>query len=147
MEEKNIVEILKSALPNLNELVSADVVVGKEIKTSDGTTIIPVSKVSFGYGMGGGMPSEKTKFGGGTGGGVSVTPIGFLVIGKDGIRLMQISSADNTADRVVNMVPDVIDKIQGIVSPMMEKKAAKKAEEAVKKAEEEQREASLDDIK
>lgn len=147
MEEKNIVELLKSALPNLNELVSANVVVGKEIKTSDGTTIIPISKVTFGYGMGGGIPSQNTKFGGGTGAGVSVTPIGFLVIGPDGVRLMQISSADNTADRVVNMVPDVIEKIQGIVSPIMEKKAAKKGSADEKSPKGQQSDPSSDDIK
>ena len=116
MEEKNPVnELLETALLNLKDLVNADVVIGKEIKTSDGTTIIPVSKVTFGYGTGGAVPSEKTKFGGGSGGGVTVNPIGFLVIGNGNVRLLQISSADNTADRVVNMVPEVIDKVSGII--------------------------------
>ena len=116
MEEKNPVnELLETALLNLKDLVNADVVIGKEIKTSDGTTIIPVSKVTFGYGTGGAFPSEKTKFGGGSGGGVTVNPIGFLVIGNGNVRLLQISSADNTADRVVNMVPEVIDKVSGII--------------------------------
>ena len=137
----NIVDLLKSAIPDLNKMVSADIVIGKEIKTDTGITIIPVSKVNFGYGMGGQVPSDKLKFGGGgAGGGITVTPVGFLVIDENGVHMMQISSAENTADRLVNMVPDVIDKVQGIVA-----KAKKDKEE--KKAAEEQTSVKIDDIK
>ncbi|MEG1972893.1 MAG: spore germination protein GerW family protein [Oscillospiraceae bacterium] len=115
MEEKNPVsELLEETLKNLKGFVNADVVVGKEIVTADGTTIIPVSKVAMGYGVGGGSP-EKLKFGGGSGGGITVSPMGFLIIKDGNIRLMQFSAADNTADRVISMVPEAINKVSDII--------------------------------
>lgn len=105
--------LLDTSMQNLRSLVDANTVVGEAIHTSDGTTIIPVSKVSFGFASGGSdIPGkEKEPFGGGAGGGVSVQPIAFLVI-KDGkVELLQINESKNTADRIVNMVPEMFDKM------------------------------------
>ena len=106
--------LMDSSLKNLRSLVDADTVIGEAITTPDGTVIIPVSKVSFGFASGGSdLPTNKQGdlFGGGAGGGVSVQPLGFLVI-KDGkVDLLQMNENKNTADRVVSMMPEMVDKL------------------------------------
>lgn len=87
--------------------------------------ILPVSKVSFGFGSGGGdLPAtQKDLFGGGTGGGVSITPLAFLIVKNGDVKLLQVQSYNNTADRVVGMVPDVVDKVSGLISGSKKEKA------------------------
>jgi sporulation protein YtfJ len=107
-----------SALNSLRSLVDVNTIVGNPITTADGIMIIPVSKVSFGYGSGGSdLPTSKQAelFGGATGGGVTISPLAFLVISAGEVKLLQMQSADNTADRIVNAVPEVIDKIVAMV--------------------------------
>ena len=110
--------LMDSSLQNLRKLVDADTIIGEAITTPDGTVIIPVSKVSFGFASGGSdLPTNKQGelFGGGAGGGVSVQPLGFLVI-KDGkVDLLQMNDNKTTADRVVNMMPEMVDKLSGLV--------------------------------
>ena len=112
-EKHPISELMDSSLQNLRTLVDADTVVGEAITTPDGTVIIPVSKVSFGFASGGSdIPTIKQagQFGGGAGGGVSVQPIAFLVI-KDGhVELLQMNDSKTTADRIVTMAPEMVDK-------------------------------------
>lgn len=110
-------EFTESALSGLRSLVDVNTVVGDPITTPDGTVIIPVSKVSFGYASGGSdLPTQRPNlFGGGTGGGVTITPMAFLIIRGNGVELLHMQSADNTADRIVNAVPGVIDKFIGII--------------------------------
>jgi sporulation protein YtfJ len=120
MEQRNpINEILEASLANLKKLIDVNTIIGDPITTPDGTTIIPVSKVSFGFATGGSeLPTSKpsTPFGGGSGGGVTISPLAFLVINKGNVSLMQIQTADTTADRVVNMVPGVLDKVSGFIN-------------------------------
>ena len=89
--------------------------------------ILPVSRVSFGFGTGGGdLPAtQKELFGGGTGGGVSITPLAFLIVKNGDVKLLQVQSYSNTADRVVGIVPEVVDKVSGLINS---KKAAPEAE-------------------
>lgn len=111
--------LMDSSMQNLRSLVDADTVIGEAITTPDGIVIIPVSKVSFGFVSGGSdLPVNKPAdlFGGGAGGGVSVHPLAFLVI-KDGqVELLQMNDAKKTADRVVTMVPEMVDKIAALFS-------------------------------
>ena len=111
-------ELTESNMKNLQALIDSNSVIGKEIITPDGTVILPVSKVSFGFGSGGGdLPAtQKDLFGGGTGGGVSITPLAFLIVKNGDVKLLQVQSYNNTADRVVGMVPDVVDKVSGLIS-------------------------------
>ena len=129
MEKKNpLGEVLDTSLEKLKKLVDVNTIIGDAITTPDGTTIIPVSKVSFGFATGGSeLPTSKpsTPFGGGSGGGVTIQPLAFLVISNGNVQLMQIQTADNTADRIVNMVPGVIDKVNGFITDYKDKKAAK----------------------
>lgn len=111
--------LMDSSLQNLRSLVDANTVIGEAISLPDGTTIIPVSKVSFGFVSGGSdLPTKKVgePFGGGSGGGVSVQPLAFLIV-KDGqVELLQVNENRNTADRVVGIVPELMDKIMALFS-------------------------------
>ena len=120
-------ELTESSMKNLQTLIDSNSVIGKEVSTPDGTVILPVSRVSFGFGTGGGdLPAtQKELFGGGTGGGVSITPLAFLIVKNGDVKLLQVQSYSNTADRVVGMVPEVVDKVSGLINS---KKAAPEAE-------------------
>lgn len=124
MEKHPIGDLMSSSMQNLRNLIDVNTIIGDPITTADGTTIIPVSKVSFGFASGGSdLPSGKPKdfFGGGAGGGVSIQPLAFLVIKGDSVKILQIDQPKNTADRVVGMVPDVIDKVSNLVSNTQKK--------------------------
>ena len=108
--------MLESTIQKIREMVDVNSVIGAPITTPDGVTIIPVSKVSVGFG-GGGTDFANNKggenpFGGGVGGGVNVTPICFLIVSNGNVRMMPVAApANTTADRIVEMVPDTIDKL------------------------------------
>lgn len=117
-QNTNLEGLMDSSLKNLKSLVDVNTVIGDPITTADGTVIIPVSKVSFGFASGGtDLPTQKPKdlFGGGSGAGVSITPLAFLVVSGGSVRLVQMEKFDNTADRAINMVPEVIDKIVDLI--------------------------------
>ena len=113
--------MLENTIAKIREMVDANSVVGTPITTADGVTIIPISKISVGLGGGGSdfaakNPGQEMPFGGGVGAGVKVTPIAFLVIRGESVRMMPVASAPNTtADRVVEMVPDVLDKVSAFL--------------------------------
>lgn len=115
-QQHPISEFTESALGSLRSLVDVNTIIGDPITTADGAVIIPVSKVSFGYASGGSdLPTTRPElFGGGTGGGVTIQPLAFLVINGRDVQLLQMQSADNTADRIVNAAPAVLDKILGL---------------------------------
>ena len=125
MAANPINELTDNSMKNLRALVDSNTVIGNPVTTPDGTTILPVSKVSFGFGTGGSdLPAtQKELFGGGAGGGVSITPIAFLVVKDGDVKLLQVQSFSNTADRVVGMVTDVLDRVSGFVSGLGKKDA------------------------
>jgi len=132
-QQRPISEFTKSALENLRALVDVNTIIGDPISTADGIVIIPVSKVSFGYASGGSdLPSENVKefFGGGTGGGVTIQPLAFLVISGGEVKMLQMPTADNTGDRIVNAMPGLIDKVVETIKGFKKDKEAKAAEEA-----------------
>ena len=115
MSEK-LPNMLESTIQKIREMVDVNSVIGEPISTPDGVTIIPVSKVSVGFGGGGSDFVNKNggdnPFGGGVGGGVKVTPICFLIVKDGNVRMMPVAQpANTTADRIVEMVPDTIDKL------------------------------------
>ena len=123
--------MLESTIQKIKEMVDVNSVIGTPITTPDGVTIIPVSKVSVGFGGGGSdfttksfRPGEDNPFGGGAGGGVKVTPICFLIVKDGAVRMMPVAEpANTTADRIVEMVPDTLDKIAAFIDSRTEKKA------------------------
>ena len=126
---QNLPNMLDSTIAKLREMVNANTVVGEPITTGDGVTIIPVSKISIGFGGGGSdfvsknLNNHENPFGGGLGAGMKVTPVAFLVINQGNVRMIPVATpANTTADRIVEMVPDTLDKIVSFVDSKMEKK-------------------------
>ena len=108
--------MLETTIQKIREMVDVNSVIGQPITTPDGVTIIPVSKVSVGFGGGGSDFTNKkggeNPFGGGVGGGVNVTPICFLIVKDGNVRMLPVAApANTTADRIVEMVPDTLDKL------------------------------------
>ncbi len=122
--------LMNEVLSNLKLMTDVNTIVGECITTQDGTTVIPVSKVAFGFGAGGsefsakpeGKSKDEALFGGGAGGGVSVKPMAFLVIKNDSIRLLPVTNAMTTLDKVVDMVPDLLNKLNGFILELKDKK-------------------------
>ena len=117
MEENKINALMDMTVSKIRQLVDADTIIGKPISTPDGITVIPVSRMSFGIGTGGTTGSKGISFTGGNGAGVKVEPVGCFVI-KDGTcRMISVNSSPlSTMDRVVEMMPDVLDRIDNIVN-------------------------------
>lgn len=123
---QSVPNMLENTISRIREMVDVNSVVGTPISTPDGVTIIPVSKVSVGFGGGGSDYANATNgaFGGGAGGGVKVTPICFLIVKDGAVRMMPVAApANTTADRIVEQVPDVLDKIASFIDSRIEKKA------------------------
>ena len=121
--------MLENTIAKIREMVDVNSVVGEPITTADGITIIPVSKVSVGFGGGGSdyvsknTNKQENPFGGGAGGGVKVAPVAFLVIKEGNVRMLPIAApANTTADRIVEQVPDVLDRITAFFDSRTEKK-------------------------
>lgn len=115
MSEK-LPNLLDSTIQKIKEMVDVNSVIGEPISTPDGVTIIPVSKVSVAVAGGGSdfvnKHGAENPFGGGAGGGVKVTPVCFLIVKDGAVRMMPVAQpANTTADRIVEMVPDTIDKL------------------------------------
>ena len=115
--EHPLSDMMTNSMSKIKDMVDVNTVVGNPITTPGGVTIIPVSKVSVGFGGGGSDFTKKTAagdnpFGGGVGGGVKVTPICFLIVKDGNVRMMPVAEpASSTADRIVEMVPDTLDKL------------------------------------
>ncbi|MBE6944305.1 MAG: sporulation protein YtfJ [Ruminococcaceae bacterium] len=127
---KNLPNMLENTIAKIREMVDANSVVGEPIVTQDGVTIIPISKISVGLGGGGSdfvsknVNRQENPFGGGVGAGVKVTPVAFLIIKEGSVRMLPVAApASTTADRIVEMVPDTLDKIAAFIDSRMEKKA------------------------
>ena len=122
MENKSnpLSAMMQEAMGKVREMVDVNTIVGQPIE-ADGVTLIPISKVSFGFGgagteYSGKQAAEKQNLGGGLASGVKIAPVAFLVV-KDGtVRVLPVAvPAANTVDRVVEMVPDLVDKVTGIL--------------------------------
>ena len=127
---KTLPNMLDNTIAKIREMVDSNSVVGEPIVTQDGVTIIPISKISVGLGGGGSdfvsknVNRQENPFGGGVGAGVKVTPVAFLIIKEGNVRMLPVAApASTTADRLVEMVPDTLDKIAAFIDSRMEKKA------------------------
>lgn len=110
----NVNDVMNQTMAKMKELVDVNSVVGNPINTPDGTTLIPVSKVTFGFASGGSDGTQKTEkaaFGAGSGAGVSITPIAFIVITNGNVRMIYIDPPTNSSiDKVIDMVPGIMDR-------------------------------------
>lgn len=119
MKEQSAEKILASTIEKVRDLVDVSTIIGEPIKIDDNVTIIPVSKVTYGFASGGSdFPSKNNVelFGGAGGAGVTINPVAFLVINKGEVSLKHITAADNAAERAVNLVPEMFDKVTNLVN-------------------------------
>ena len=123
-EKKNSISaMMEASMGKIREMVDSNTVVGEPITTADGVTLIPVSRLSFGFGCGGGdYGKQQDKLGAGAAAGVRVEPMAFLVV-KDGVtRMLPVGThAITTVDRIVEMVPQVMDRVEGFIDKKREK--------------------------
>lgn len=120
--------MLESTIQKIKEMVDVNSVIGTPITTPDGVTIIPVSKISIGLGGGGSdfvsSKGGENPFGGGVGAGVKVTPVCFLVVQNGAVRMIPVAQpANTTADRIVEMVPETLDRISAFFESKNQPKA------------------------
>ena len=119
MERHPIENLMTTTMENIRDMVDVNTVVGDPITTPDGTTVIPVSRVSYGFAGGGtDLPSkaqpDKGLFAGGSGAGITISPIAFLVIANGNVRILQIEPYLSSVDRIVANAPDMLDKLTGL---------------------------------
>ena len=117
-------ELMDTTMSKIREMVDSNSIIGEPITTPDGVTVIPVSRVSFGFGSGGSDYGKTTeKFGGGGGAGGKIDPVAFLII-KDGItRMMPVAvPAAATVDRILELVPELMDRVENMIAKKKEEK-------------------------
>jgi len=132
MSEKNhpINDLMSTTMQKIREMVDVNTIVGQPITTPEGITLIPISKLSFGFASGGSdyvsknhKPGEANTFGGGSGAGVNISPVAFLVVKGDSVRVLPVDPpASNTVERVIELVPDVVDKVTSLIDKKKEDK-------------------------
>lgn len=127
--------ILETTIEKVKDLVNVSTIIGEPIKVEGGVTIIPVSKVTYGFASGGSdFPSKSNQdiFGGGGGAGVTILPVAFLVIDAYGnVDIKHITAFDNAAERIVGLVPEMFDKVSNVVNKAKMDKAYANAVESV----------------
>lgn len=129
MTEHPIQGLMDTAMSNIKSMVDVNTIVGDPVTTPDGTVIIPISTVSFGFGAGGSQFAAKKDtvtpqnpmFGGGCGGGANVKPIAFLVVGGGNIKLLPITDKQSPADKIIDLVPELVDKMNSAFSGAVDK--------------------------
>lgn len=132
MSDHPIQGLMETAMENIKGMVDVNTIVGDPVETADGTVILPISKVGFGFAAGGsdfnvsdgkaGSTSSTTEhahsakvaspFGGGSGGGVSIRPIAFLVVGKQGVHIVPLDNSTHLFEKLIDSTPYVLDRIQ-----------------------------------
>jgi sporulation protein YtfJ len=124
MAEHPIQGLMQTAMENLKEMVDVNTIVGDPVETPDGSVILPISKVGFGFAAGGSEfeyeagnngkdgAGKEMPFGGGSGGGVSITPVAFLIVNKSGVKTIPLEGSNHLYDRIMDMAPQFLDKIQ-----------------------------------
>ena len=124
MGEHPINNLMSTVMENIKGMIDVDTVIGEPVETSNGTMIIPISRVGFGFAAGGSdIPSKGTgenAFGGGSGAGVSISPVGFLVVTPDQIKMVPVSSGNTPVDKIIDYIPVAIGKVNDIINKKRE---------------------------
>ena len=131
MKEQSASGILGTTIEKIRDLVDVSTIIGDPMYLEGGMTIIPVSKVTYGFASGGSDFPSKTNaqlFGGGGGAGVTITPVAFLIVSDGEVTLKHITAYDNAAERVVNLVAEMFDKVTSVVNKTIKKKETQQAE-------------------
>ncbi|KPU44870.1 putative spore protein YtfJ [Oxobacter pfennigii] len=129
MNDHPIQGLMKTTMDSIKDMIDVNTIVGDAVESPDGSVIIPISRVAFGFAAGGGEyemghkgddgeeESNKHPFGGGSGAGVSVQPVAFLVVGNNQTKLLPVNY-NNVVDRIVDLMPNVIDNIEKVAQNM-----------------------------
>ena len=116
--EHPIGSLMDTTMEKIKEMIDVNTIIGEPITSPEGTLIITVSKVSYGFAAGGSdLPTKKENkdcFGGGSGAGVTIQPVAFLTVYQGDVRLVSVDREEGTADKLVNMIPDVLKKVKGV---------------------------------
>lgn len=130
-----IEELMSTAMENIRDMVDVTTIVGDPVEAGDGSVLIPVSKVSFGFAAGGGeycrkddlgqVRQNKYPFAGGSGAGVTISPVAFMVIGNGGPRMLQVNT-NSSVERILDLLPGVIQKISDAVITILDKPETEK---------------------
>ena len=156
MGEHPIENLMNTAMNSIKDMIDVNTIIGEPIQASNNTVIIPISKVGFGFAAGGSefrgeTLDEYTKkdkeeqvqyrlpFGGGSGAGVSIVPVAFLVVQPNTVKLLPVDH-NSCLDRLLDYVPDLIDKVNAILNKQMQNKKDEKAQEDRRKEKERQEE-------
>lgn len=118
MAEHPINGLMGVTMDKIRELVNSDTIIGEPVSLPDGTTILPVSKVTFGVATGGSdfaAKQSKELFGGGSGAGVTVAPVAFLVVKDGNVRTIQLADPNNSLERAITMLPELVDKLAALL--------------------------------
>ncbi|MGM9924626.1 MAG: GerW family sporulation protein [Bacillus sp. (in: firmicutes)] len=132
MSEHPIQGLMSAAMENLKEMIDVNTIIGDPVETPDGSVILTVSKVGFGFAAGGSefsansgghsgnggnsQQQPKLPFGGGSGGGVSITPIAFLIVSSNGVKILHLDENTHLLDKILDVAPTAIEKIQSMLS-------------------------------
>ena len=139
MASNNLNNMMDTTMDNIRQMVDVNTIIGEPIVCPDGTVIVPVSKVSYGFAAGGSDLPPKTNtqkefFAGGSGAGVSIQPVAFLVVNTGPVNMLNMEF-DGAVDRVISMVPDIADKIGDLIKKKNKKKDKSSQEDEYEYAE------------
>ncbi|MGG5254774.1 GerW family sporulation protein [Neobacillus sp. SM06] len=133
MSDHPIQGLMTTAMESLKEMIDVNTIIGDPVETPDGSVILTVSKVGFGFAAGGsefkldqsqsssgnqgqGSSSQSHPFGGGSGGGVSITPIAFLIVNSHGVKMLHLDESTHLYEKILEVAPQAVDKIQQMFS-------------------------------
>ena len=131
MKDQSASGILGTAIDKIRDLVDVSTIVGEPVFSAEGITILPVSKVTYGFASGGSdFPSKNNAelFGGGGGAGITITPVAFVVINNGNVTIKSVPTGDNTAEKIVSLVPEVVDTVSGLINKNKDAKSAEETE-------------------
>ncbi|WP_164216742.1 GerW family sporulation protein [Virgibacillus sp. YIM 98842] len=138
MQEHPIQGLMTTTMENLKDIVEVNTIIGDPVESPDGSVIIPVSKLGFGFAAGGSefksgsqgsSEDEELPFGGGSGGGVSITPIAFLIVSEKGIKMVHLDQQTHIYEKMLDYAPQVVEKIQQMLKESSSKKEVKRKPE------------------
>ncbi|MEH7246568.1 GerW family sporulation protein [Neobacillus niacini] len=151
MSEHPIQGLMTTAMESLKEMIDVNTIIGDPVETPDGSVILTVSKVGFGFAAGGsefrldgsqskgqeqgqgqGQGQPKLPFGGGSGGGVSITPIAFLIVNSHGVKMLHLDESTHLYEKILEMAPQAVDKIQQMFSKKNEQQSSQQGSQQSK---------------
>ncbi|GAB3065322.1 GerW family sporulation protein [Virgibacillus ainsalahensis] len=137
MEEHPIQGLMTTAMENLKDMIEVNTIIGDPVKSPDGSVIIPVSKLGFGFAAGGSefsagssqQESDATlPFGGGSGGGVSITPVAFLIISEQKVKMVHLDQSTHIYEKMIDFAPQIVQKVEQIIKESAQTKKSSKSE-------------------